>query len=553
MNWMTMPRKSAVLFGFILLTGFIVPRPAPAQEEESPTACVGNEMSDLRAALEKQPDNIGLRMRIVRRVLEDLPRTDNRRRSREMLQELQTQLDEIRKLDPEFTYVYRVLARQHERKKEYLKVLEVLDAYSKVTALDYDMRNMRVRALLRLGEDKKNPDPARIEEAAEYVATWFASGTAPVFAETLASTETWTIDKRFRRALMKRFRAMYTEDPKNINLVISYASALYVAGRYESAWTVMQKAEKIGLCDDVMGGRHPLIHFLEWRCPEDGDEESYSGLDLDELRRRSTADADNLSLSYRLAVRLKAKAYTGERIMSRMDDALEEARSDLADLDDPRGAEADALQTRIKRIEEQKATVAAEVKAAYEEALPLALAVRQANPQIDSVTLLLADINTKMGNNEEAVRFLKESIQRVPFFVPLRDKLASIFAEQKKWQEAANELVGVCRLVSCRAADWEDGEGGSPIPIPQAHREKLIADMAQNSEARAILIKTFEEAVKKDSRNPNLQSFLAMAHFFAGHKKEAARWMRRAEALGVCGPAGHEHELAIFIYSREDW
>ena len=206
-------------------------------------------------------------MRVVRKILEEIPKTDNRRRTTAMLDDLQTQLDEIKKLDPAFTYVYRVLARQHERKQEFQKVLDVLNDYERVSQLDYDLRNMRVRAMLRMSEDKDNPQPGKIDEAADYVAKWFSSGSAPLFAESLAASSTWMVDNNFRKAILKRYAALYQAQPKNINLVISYACALYVAGKNESTWKLMHEAEQIGLCDDVIGGRHPPHRFLGNEMP----------------------------------------------------------------------------------------------------------------------------------------------------------------------------------------------------------------------------------------------------------------------------------------------
>lgn len=553
MNLPMISQKFA-LTTIVLLAGFLFFSPnIVAQTEGTSTACVGNDMNDLRDALKADPSNIGIRMRVVRLLLEDMPKTDNRRRRKAMLDELEMQLEEIKKLGPEFTYVYRVIARQHERRGEFEEVLNVLADYNKITELDYDMRKMRVRALLRLGDDKEKPQPAKTIEAADYVSKWFSSGTAPVFAETLAATQTWMIDQNFRRAILARYTQMYKETPNNINLIISYASALYVAGRYESAWKVMLEAEKIGLCDDVMGGRHPLILFLEWRCPEDPDKAVYGGLDIEELRTRSLANVKNLSLTYRLAVRLKAKAYTGERIVSNMKDGIADLDTELTDVkpsDDPKRAV--EIKDKIERINTRITEIKGQVKESYEEALPLAKKVRETNPQIDSIALLLADISNNLDDIDSSIIYIKESIKRVPFFVPLRDKLAGIYANKKAWSDAAEALVGSCRLVACQAEAWEDEiDGGIPKPI--AGREKLIVTMAQNPKAKGALIKAFEEAVAKDPRNPNLQCFLSMSYFFAGNQEKAASWMRKAESLGVCGQAGHEHALATFIYSRENW
>ena len=294
---------------------------------------------------------------------------------------------------------------------------------------------------------------------------------------------------------------------------------------------------------------------METKCPEDDDDtvDRYSGLDLDELRKRSSAQKSNLSLTYRLAVRLKAKAYTGERINQQINEAIADLKieyDDAVESDDTKLAA--EVQKKLSGHKEQRAQISKQVDEAYRESLPLAVAVHDANSEIDSVALLLADVNFKLGNVDDSVTFLKESIVKVPFFVPLRDKLAGIYAKQKKWDDAARELAGVCRLVSCRASTWDE-TASNGIPSPLVGREILITEMASKKDAYRSLVSEFEKAITADSRNPNLRAFLAMIYFYGGDKKNAVATMLQAEALGVCGEGGREHELAAFIYERRRW
>ncbi len=528
--------------GFLLVLLALV-GPAPAQE---PTACIGSDIDELRAASKANPQNIGLRMRIVRRQLDDFLKTDNQRKAREMLSEVETQLDEIKKLGPEFTYVYRVLARQYYSRAnrdtgDFESVLDTLEQHAKVSELDFEMRSLKVRSLLHLAWAEENPQPQRIKEAATFVADWFDSPTAPVWSSTLAVLSAWLLDLDFRREVLAIFEDRYAAAPDNINLALSLAGCHYALGRNESAWKIVHDAERRGLCDEVTGGRHPIVEMLRLKCDEFGLESSgYDGFDIDRLRELVAEEPENTSLCYRLAIRLRAKGFTGETILKRIDERVAERLQEVPNFD-------------TTKLDEQKAAIRKGIDEAYREAIPMARKALELNPKLDAAVLLLGDLHAKTGDYEGAAAALREGIARVPFFVELRDKLAEVEARREDWDTVAAQLAEVCKLMPCDAGNWQGDVPGSLLPVPARAREKLMVEMIARPEARAILLEVFRAAAAAEPRNPNLRSYLAMIAFFAGNKAEAVRWMREAEALGLCGDFGFEHPLAVEIYSRERW
>ncbi|HGY92489.1 MAG TPA: hypothetical protein ENK43_15080, partial [Planctomycetes bacterium] len=178
-------------------------------QDDLPCAYVGSDLEGLREALAKEPDNIGLRMRIVRRLLEDWRDSTDPRGQRRLLKVVENELAEIRKLGPDFPYVYRVMALQHFRRGEYEDFLKDIAAYEKVAPLDYELRTLVVKSYMRLAIRKENPQPERKIEAARYVGKWFEGGEAPVFGVTLGAVATWLIDPSFRDELIRLFEDRY--------------------------------------------------------------------------------------------------------------------------------------------------------------------------------------------------------------------------------------------------------------------------------------------------------------------------------------------------------
>lgn len=512
-----------------------------AAAQNLPTAYIGDDVEGLTEALGKDPKNVGLRMRVVRRLLRVVEESSNLTENKRLLKLVSEQIESIYGLEPDFIYIYRVMALQHYRRRQYQEFIDVVAKYEKVADLDFEMRSMYVKNLLRMATDPDNPQPERKKEAAKYVGDWFDSGAAPLFSDTLGTTAAWLIDDDFRDELLAIFSDRYEKDPRNLNLVVSYAACLYAMGRNERAWKLVHEAERAGLCDSVTGGRHTLVNMLGWQAPEFKTEQSYGGSDLDELKALMERFPKNAHFPHRLALISKRKAVASRRVSAALLD---------------KAIEFETKKTRpevSKRLRERNAEGVARSKEHYREALAFAQKTLELNPTIDSLPLLLADIHANLDQKDKAIGYLRQSVEAVPFLTALRVKLAELYIDQGQWNEASQQLATVFRLVGCRADDWDSEPKDSLLPKPVDTRELLVLRIAKDAQGRKALTNALEAAIRAHPRNPNLKANLAMLHYFAGNKQGAISSMLAAEKDGMCGSDGFEHSLATYIYDRERW
>ena len=513
---------------------------APARGQEEATACFGFDLQELKEAVRREPKNLGLRMRLAQGLLASV-RTADVRATRGLLEQVESEMRTLLELKPGFVYPYRVLAKIHYQRREFGKTIELIDSFAEVGRPDYELRTLYFKSLLHnAGEEKGAAQKATREKAASYVGSWFDSGEAPPFGTTLGAMNVWLLDSEFRESLLVDFKNRYESNPRNLNLLISYASALSVLGRNESAWRIVHEAEKVGLCDAATGGRHPIATLLGWACPEEVRPGSYEGLDLDELRQRAKEDPEDASLRFRVAILLKNRAQLLSVRAQRADRLIARERK--------KNPRAD-----VSKYLSDKSRYESEANALFEEAIPHAKKVRSLNPSIESVPLLLGDIAYKLGRLDEAAQYLSEGAALVPFFPDLRDVLALVYKEKKDYRNAAKQLVEVCKSVGCRADEWDQEAPDSILPVPRVPREQMLVELIETPGARDVVISEFNSAAKADPKNPNLQTFLAMLNYFAGNKREAIRWMREAERNGMAGTEGSEHFLATLIAIRDRW
>lgn len=527
------------LFAWLVIFGAAI-ESAVAQE---PTAYIGDELEGLTEALGKDPQNIGLRMRIVRRVLKLVEESTDISEGKRLLKIVSDQVDGIYKLEPDFIYVYRVLALQHYRRREYSEFMDVMAKYSKVADLDFEMKSTYVKNLLRMATDPDKPEPGRKKEAALYVGDWFDSGAAPLFSDTLGTTAAWLFDVEFRDELLTIFKDRYEKEPENLNLAISYAACLYAIGRNERAWNLVHDAETRGLCDDVTGGRHALVNLLQWQAPELETPQTYNGSDIEELTSLSQKFPKNASFLMRMALINKRKAVAAKRVAAVLLERAEKYKDDSE------------RQEFVRRCREQSAEGRKRTKEYYRTALENAKAALELNPKIESIPLLLADIYANLDEKQKAVEFLRRSVEAVPFLSRLRVKLAELHVDLGQWNEAAKQMAVVLRLVGCRALDWDEEPTDSLLPKPAADnaREQLVVRFARDARGRKALETALQAAIRVHPKNPNLKVNLAMLHYFANNRSGAVAAMLGAERDGMCGSDGFEHHLATLIYSRERW
>ena len=520
--------SSAVLCAFIVasLCGVCM------AQDVQPTSYVGSDIEGISAALAKDPSNLGLRMRIVEALLEDV-KTASISQTRQLMMQVEEGVDELIKAGPQFGYPYRVLAKLTFRRGQHADCLKHLEALARIADLDYSMRSLQLKCLLEVPNDGGG-----VGAASEYVCNWFESGGAPSFGRTLGSLKAWLGNEDLRTALLSEFESRHAKDPTNLNLALSYAGCLSAVGRNESAWNIVQQGERQGLCDVASGARHPIALMLGSECLEPLMTDGYDGFNLDQLRAAYKEHPTNISLALRMALSLKNQAVIKSRKLMIIESRLKSGR------DKPE-------QRAI--LEKIRGELALESNALYREALPFAVSVQKANASIDVVPLMIGDIYYKLGDLKSAAAQLERGIELLPEFTRLHEVLAQVYMKAENWGATAQQIAVVCRTLPCRADLWDTDAQDSLLPVPTVPIERMIVEIMANEDARDEFIAAFGKECAAAPKNPSLQVFLSMMHYFAGNKAASVRAMATAERLGMSGSAGSEHYLATLIVIREKW
>ncbi|MEZ6197359.1 MAG: tetratricopeptide repeat protein [Planctomycetota bacterium] len=526
--------------GLVIVLSAVAAPGLLAQGGNLPTAYLGDDLPGLRAALEKDPDNLGLRMRIVRALLARVRETDRVQEGKVLFGEVEAEVNEIRRREPKFPYPYRVLGRLYYRRGEYEKLLALCEEQQKAAPLDQEMRSLYVKALLRLATRTEDPQPARRAQAAEFVGNWFDSGDAPSFGVTLGVCASWLSDEAFRDELLANFERRYEQDASNLNLVISYAAVLSALGRNESAWRIVQAAEKIGLCDQTTGARHPVAYILEMSCPETVGPESHDGVLLEGLEQMGQKFPKNTSFPLRSALILKRRADAATQLAA----FCERRATEFA----AKGESADA-----DKLQKRSTDFKAEADRYFKQAVPFAEKALALNPKIDATLLLLGDLCYKTGRYDEAVTHFEAGLEMVPFFTDLYEGLARVHEARKDWNALAKSFVGALAAIPSDPESWVVDAPDSILAVPANSRDTYVRDLAQNPQARGALQKALEDALAADPGNPSLASHLAALHYFAGNREGAIKAALLAERAGLCGLDGLQFRLANMIMERQNW
>lgn len=531
----------AVSCRFLAVWALVSSLVATSLAAQSPTAVIGNDLDELQKAVDADPQNLGVRMRHAMRLFERIKEREvGTREAEQILKDTYVRMEELRKLEPGFPYPYRVLAKRAFRSRDYRGCLAVIGEFSKVGRPDSEMRLFAITSMVELARDAEKPAPEMLKEAATYIADWVIDDAAPAFGTLFGLLKTWTNDDRFRDELVRVFEERYKKDPSDFNLAISWSSILIAIGRNESAWNVVHAAEQKGLCDWTDGARHPMVYILNDACSEIRTQESIDAVDTVTLCDAAKRFPENASLTFRAALALKSRGFSN----SRQAKAIELRVSLLK----KRDANFDA--TSLLAVKDECEKTATRL---YGEALPFAEKAAALNPKLQTTPLVIGDLLYKLGRGDEAVAQLKQGVENLPLYMELREGFANVLRERKEWKACAEQLVESCRRNTCKVAEWDKNAPDSLLPKPKSPRERMLVELMEDKDARQPVIEVFAAAAAKDPKNPNLFTYLAMLHYFAGEKEKAVAAMRRAEAAGMCAQSGYEFELATLIASRTNW
>ena len=276
----------------------------PAQEIPAP--CLEKDAGSLRAALERDPENLGLRIRLAQSLLALGSRTAHPDEAGALLEEAGTQLGEALRRQPAARVPLRVKALEAYYEGRFEETLAFGQRLLDEVQVDPDIMTRMAKSYFRL---------KRREEAADFIVEWLGAGTVPAFGAMQGMIQTMSTDREFLARYEAGLLAAAKEQPDNLVVQLYLASLHNQLGRVPDAWKVLQEAERRGLVDNRSGARPVLVHDLLRNHMEPWETvASYSGLDVGELRQRLEQLPEHAGLAMRLARILDAESRRGDAL-----------------------------------------------------------------------------------------------------------------------------------------------------------------------------------------------------------------------------------------------
>ena len=265
-----------------------------------------NDLPGLRHAVEKEPGNAGLRLRLTQALLRMDKESSHPEKARERLSEAQGQFKKILDINPELIVPLRVITLEHYMNQEFEQAVAVGVRLIKLAPEEMEVTKTVLKSLVRL---------KRFDEAARRFVAWLETGTTPSFGSVTGLLSIMVVYPDFRSALESEFAAALERHPGSVDLHLFQSIFFVETGRSESAWKAFHKAESLGLCDTRTGARHAYARMLASRASEFTD--APGGLlstDLEEVARHRKGHPNHAGIAMRHARMLD--------IAGRRDDAL---------------------------------------------------------------------------------------------------------------------------------------------------------------------------------------------------------------------------------------
>lgn len=252
-----------------------------------------NDLPGLRHAVEKDPENAGLRLRLTQALLRPDAESSHPENARKRLAEAQVHFRKALDINPELIVPLRVIAMEHYMNKELEGAVDVGQRLIKIAPEEMEVTKTVLKALIRL---------KRYDEAAAEFVRWLESGTTPSFGGVTGLLAILVIYPDFRKALEKGFTDALKRNPQSVDLHL-FQSIFYVeTGRSESAWRSLHRAEELGLCDTRTGARHAYARILASRASEFTDAPGgLDSVDLEEIARHAKGHPKHAGLAMRHA------------------------------------------------------------------------------------------------------------------------------------------------------------------------------------------------------------------------------------------------------------
>lgn len=264
---------------------------AGAQEEGMPVLSSG--IGPLSEAVERDPENLGLRLRLAMALLQPDMESAHPDVARRRLDQARSHLDFVLEQDPDARIPLRVRALECYGRGEYARAVALGRRHLDLVPVDPEISTRVVRALVELG---------RPEEAAEAFVDWVRSEGMRSFGEVLGMLRGLVGRATCREALGRKIDAAVAEEPGHVLLVLLKAAFLARQGHTMEAWSTFHRAERKGLCSLRTGARHPFAaQLLEGSIEPDAGPASYPGSDPEQLLGLVRKAPEHAGLALRLA------------------------------------------------------------------------------------------------------------------------------------------------------------------------------------------------------------------------------------------------------------
>ncbi|MAG55737.1 MAG: hypothetical protein CMJ83_05555 [Planctomycetes bacterium] len=273
------------------LIACVLTLPAPAQVIAGTYR--QNDLSGLRGAVEKNPDNAGLRLRLSQALLRHDEETAHPDRAKARLDEAREQFRRVLDLNPKSVIPLRVMTMDSYRSRKLDEAIVMGNRLLAVAPSDSEITRTVLKALLRL---------RKIEDAAALCVSWLKGGHTPSFGAVQGFLSTLLLNKPFRNALGPKLEAAVKAAPQDVTLRLFLAIFYIESGRTESAWRAVHEAEALGLCETRSGSRHAFCRILASRSPEfESVPGTFDGADPEALARHRANHTKHAGLAMRHA------------------------------------------------------------------------------------------------------------------------------------------------------------------------------------------------------------------------------------------------------------
>jgi tetratricopeptide (TPR) repeat protein len=258
-----------------------------------PGTYLGNDAAGLRKAVEKDPENLGLRIRLTQALLRQDEDSAHPDRARARLKEAEGHFRKLLELDPTSVLPLRVLALDSYLSGRFEEAVELGKRLLVVAPWEADVARAVLKALLRL---------RKIEEAATFFVDWLEGGHTPSFGSIQGLIATLVLNPEMKEALEPRINDFVGRRSKCVEAFLYQAMFQTEVGRSETAWRTIHRAEELGLCETRTGSRHAFVRILDSRSPEFEEAPgSYEGGDVEQIQRIGAKNPKHAGLAMRTA------------------------------------------------------------------------------------------------------------------------------------------------------------------------------------------------------------------------------------------------------------